>query len=213
MRRPTQADLPELFLYMPTIFESGGSVVKASSKSETAVPRMSTKSAGKIKKSLRPKRDHEVQKSSLPRPRPEPTEPVVLSAEMVETRSNLVKMLADMRAEIDHEVNGARDRDFSHINDTSDIASDSAEGELNLRIAESETVEAEEIESAIEKIDNGTYGICDMCNKPIGAERIKFLPYVTHCVRCQEMAEFRRKNHADSLDDLAEGSEPDSENN
>ena len=130
---------------------------------------------------------------------------------MMEIRAKLQTMLGEMRRDIDHEVRGASERDLAHINDTSDMASDAAEGDLALRIAESETVEAEEIERSIEKIDNGTYGVCEMCNKPIGVERIKFLPYVTLCIKCQELSEIRRREDGDELDDLAEGAETDND--
>ena len=132
--------------------------------------------------------------------------PKNLSAEMVQIRSRLVQMLSDMQKDIEHEVHNASDRDAAHINDTSDMATDAAEGDLALRIAESETVEASEIERAIEKVDAGTYGICEVCNKPIGADRILFLPYVTMCIKCQELAEIRKRTDEDELDDLAEGS-------
>jgi DnaK suppressor protein len=139
--------------------------------------------------------------------------PIKLTKEMQEIRSRLQTMLTDMRRDIDHEVRGASERDLAHINDTSDMASDSAEGDLALRIAESETAEAGEIERAIEKIDSGTYGICEICNQPIGADRLKFLPYVTLCIKCQALAEIRRREDGDELDDLAEGAEADAENN
>ncbi len=137
--------------------------------------------------------------------------PIKITKEMLEIRARLQTMLGEMRRDIDHEVRGASERDLAHINDTSDMASDAAEGDLALRIAESETVEAEEIERAIEKIDNGTYGICEMCNKPIGVDRIKFLPYVTLCIKCQELSEIRRREDGDELDDLAEGAETDND--
>jgi len=144
-------------------------------------------------------------------PAPVRTAPIKITKEMLEIRARLQTMLGEMRRDIDHEVRGASERDLAHINDTSDMASDSAEGDLALRIAESETVEAEEIERAIEKIDNGTYGICEMCNKAIGVERIKFLPYVTLCIKCQELSEIRRREEGDELDDLAEGAEADND--
>ena len=140
-----------------------------------------------------------------------PAAPIKITKEMMEIRARLQTMLGEMRRDIDHEVRGASERDLAHINDTSDMASDAAEGDLALRIAESETVEAEEIERSIEKIDNGTYGICEMCNKPIGVERIKFLPYVTLCIKCQELSEIRRREDGDELDDLAEGAETDND--
>ena len=143
------------------------------------------------------------------RPAPAPKPP---TAELLQIRAKLVQMLTALRKDIDNEVRVGADRDLAHINDSSDMATDSAEGDLALRIAESETVEAGEIERAIEKIDNGTYGSCEMCNKPINAERLQFLPFATMCIKCQELAEIRKKDEGDELDDLAEGTD-DSENN
>ena len=136
-----------------------------------------------------------------------PEAPKNLTPELLQIRQRLGAMLAEMHENIEHEVHGASDRDASHINDTSDMASDAAEGDLSLRIAESETAEAGEIERAIEKIDQGTYGICEICNKAIGADRMLFLPYVTMCIRCQELAEIRKRDDEDELDDLAESSD------
>jgi DnaK suppressor protein len=140
--------------------------------------------------------------------------PKTLSREMLDIRERLVRLLKQMRGDIDREVRGASERDLAHINDSSDMASDAAEGDLALRIAESETVQASEIERAIEKVDTGTYGLCEVCNKPINAERLQFLPYVTQCIKCQSLSELRKRDKRDELDDLnAEGGDMDAENN
>lgn len=132
-----------------------------------------------------------------------PKPPKKLTAEMLQIREKLVMMHADFRKEIDHEIRGASERDLAHINDTSDMATDAAEGDLALRIAESETVEAAEIERAIEKIDNGTYGHCELCNTRIPIERLQVLPFATQCVKCQELADIRKRSRGgDELDDL-----------
>jgi len=132
-----------------------------------------------------------------------PKPPKKPTAEMLQIREKLIVMLADFRKEIDHEVRGASERDLAHINDTSDMATDAAEGDLALRIAESETVEAAEVERAIEKIDNGTYGLCEICNTRIPTERLQVLPFATQCVKCQELADIRKRvRGGDELDDL-----------
>lgn len=137
-----------------------------------------------------------------------------LTPELLQIRGRLQAMLTERRQDIDQEVRGASARDLAHINDSSDMASDAADGDLSLRIAESETVEASEIERAIEKVDNGTYGLCEVCTKPINAERLQFLPYVTMCIKCQSLAEIRKRERSDELDDLtAEAPEADTENN
>jgi len=49
------------------------------------------------------------------------------------------------------------------------------------------------IERAIEKIDAGTYGICENCGEPINRERLEDVPYVIYCVDCQEKLEIEEK--------------------
>jgi DnaK suppressor protein len=171
--------------------------VLAKQKLKVAKPSKAAKTNGSAKAA----------KSILKRPPPKH-----LSAEMLRLRARLMQMLAELRNDIDHEVRGASERDLAHINDSSDMAADSADGDLSLRIAESETVEAGEIERAIEKIESGTYGSCEMCNRVIGADRLQFLPFATLCIKCKELAEIRKREDEDELGDLSEGAE-DTENN
>lgn len=177
-------------------------VKKPAKKALKAKPAAKAKAVAKVHKPepIRPKVRDEDDIAPPPKPKP-PTK------ELLAVRERLLAMLTEVRNGIKNEVRGASERDLAHILDTSDIASDSAEGDLALRIAESEGAEAEEIEKAIEKIDSGTYGYCEVCNRTIGSERLKFLPFATLCIKCQELAEIRRKEDGDELDDLAEGDE------
>ncbi|AIR96147.1 TraR/DksA C4-type zinc finger protein [Streptomyces glaucescens] len=45
-----------------------------------------------------------------------------------------------------------------------------------------------EIEEAFTRVENGTYGTCLGCAKPIPAERLEILPYTRFCVACQRRA-------------------------
>ncbi|MGQ9494366.1 MAG: TraR/DksA family transcriptional regulator [Anaerolineae bacterium] len=47
------------------------------------------------------------------------------------------------------------------------------------------------IKKALEKMDKGTYGICEQCGEPIDPARLKALPYATLCMYCQARAEMR----------------------
>jgi DnaK suppressor protein len=42
-----------------------------------------------------------------------------------------------------------------------------------------------EIERALEKLDDGTYGICDACGEQIAPERLEALPWATMCISCK----------------------------
>jgi RNA polymerase-binding protein DksA len=45
------------------------------------------------------------------------------------------------------------------------------------------------VNSALQQLDAGTYGICENCGKPINPRRLERLPYATHCVDCQDLAD------------------------
>ena len=44
---------------------------------------------------------------------------------------------------------------------------------------------ADEIARALEKLEEGTYGVCDGCGRPIAPERLEALLWATRCVKCQ----------------------------
>ena len=47
----------------------------------------------------------------------------------------------------------------------------------------------EKIEKAVTKIDEGTYGLCDRCGKPIEKARLKALPYANLCLKDKQAEE------------------------
>ena len=51
-----------------------------------------------------------------------------------------------------------------------------------------------EIDEALEKIANKTYGICDMCEEEIGIPRLKVKPHAKYCIACREIIEKTAKN-------------------
>lgn len=58
--------------------------------------------------------------------------------------------------------------------------------ERDLQMSENVQEMLEKVEVALEKIDNGTYGVCESCGKKIEAARIKALPYATLCITCAQ---------------------------
>ena len=66
--------------------------------------------------------------------------------------------------------------------DVIDAALDSAQGEINSQLAEVESRELASIEKALEQMREGSYGICEHCEKKIPLARLKALPYATTCI-------------------------------
>jgi RNA polymerase-binding protein DksA len=85
----------------------------------------------------------------------------------------------------------ARELSGGSDNHLADIATHTYDRELDSTLEESEEVHLAHIEAALKRIDAGTYGICENCGKPIGAERLEAMPWVTLCIDCKRLAERR----------------------
>lgn len=70
--------------------------------------------------------------------------------------------------------------------DIADIASGYTETELLFQLAEAGSKELSEIDRAVRRIENGTYGVCERCGRDIPIARLKALPFAAKCVACQE---------------------------
>ncbi len=73
--------------------------------------------------------------------------------------------------------------------DIYDIASDERERELSLMLGDRERKKLAEIDLAIERIQDGTYGVCEECGEPVGEKRLEVLPFTRVCVDCQSRLE------------------------
>ncbi len=71
----------------------------------------------------------------------------------------------------------------------SDQGTDTFDREFALNQLSSEQDVLFEIDEAIRRIENGTYGICEMTNEPINIERLEALPYVRHSIKAQSELE------------------------
>ena len=74
-----------------------------------------------------------------------------------------------------------------------DVATDNYDREFSLGLADKEQVIVHRIDTALDKIDEGNYGDCELCNKKISVVRLKVVPYAELCVPCQEKQEKRKR--------------------
>ena len=73
--------------------------------------------------------------------------------------------------------------------DVVDAALDAAQDEISSQLAEVESRELSNIEVALERMKEGTYGLCEYCNQRIPLARLNALPYATSCIECQRASE------------------------
>jgi len=70
-----------------------------------------------------------------------------------------------------------------------DLGSETFEHEKNLSLLEQVSDELLQIEAAVQRVEQGTYGTCQACGRPIGSERLEALPATRFCVDDQAKAE------------------------
>ncbi len=60
------------------------------------------------------------------------------------------------------------------------------EDEIGFAVIDQRTDQVKQIDLALERLKEGTYGICEDCGEEISIGRLKALPFATRCTRCQE---------------------------
>jgi len=72
-----------------------------------------------------------------------------------------------------------------------DVATDTYDREFSLGLASNERKLLYDLDDAIKRIEDGTFGICEDCKSLITKTRLKAVPYARLCVKCQEKQEKR----------------------
>ena len=61
--------------------------------------------------------------------------------------------------------------------------------EVHIKLAASARMVLADVEAALKRMDDGAYGICHLCRRPIDRERLMIVPQARYCVRCQQVKE------------------------
>jgi DnaK suppressor protein len=70
-----------------------------------------------------------------------------------------------------------------------DVGTDNYERDLMIDLIQSGEEGVRNIDTALEKIEEGTFGVCEMCTKKINKERLKAIPFAKLCIDCQRKEE------------------------
>ena len=77
--------------------------------------------------------------------------------------------------------------------DPTDRASLEADRNFMLRIRDRESKLIKKIKKALERMDSGTFGICESCGENISTKRLKARPVTTQCIECKTKEEALEK--------------------
>lgn len=117
------------------------------------------------------------------------------SAELAAVRADLVADLAEMQREYERSVEELNDLQVRNSDgagdDQADAGSKTFDREHNLSIAANRLDLISQLTHAIERVDRGTYGLCEVCGKAIPRVRLEAFPMATLDVECKQREERR----------------------
>lgn len=103
--------------------------------------------------------------------------------EILESRKEqIIKNIKGVNAELDQ-------LSAMELNDEGDHASVDNSSMVESAIVQQQEQELREINVTLGKIVTGDYGICEMCEDPIGFQRLKVKPHAIYCIDCREIVE------------------------
>lgn len=70
-----------------------------------------------------------------------------------------------------------------------DVGTDNYERDIMIELIQNGEESVRNIDTALEKIEEGAYGVCEQCSKRINKERLKAVPYAKLCIDCQREEE------------------------
>lgn len=101
-----------------------------------------------------------------------------------EIRQNLEKEQARLLGHA-KELQGKQSQNHGANLDRDDLAQNFASRERYLALRDVERAQLLQIQDALERIADGTYGMCANCGEAIAQGRLEIIPYAALCVRCQ----------------------------
>ena len=108
---------------------------------------------------------------------------------LLEERTRVQAALENLREETAGIFYDDAGEESAYDNHLADTATETYDRELDYTLEENSGHVLQEIEAALKRIDEGTYGICTNCGKQIPEERLEALPWATLGIDCQRNLE------------------------
>jgi DnaK suppressor protein len=108
---------------------------------------------------------------------------------LLRLHKSLLARRAALRSALAGELADLRRQRTTQTGDSADVAFDAGSEEIASQLAEIEARELTQIDRALQRLKQGTYGVCEVCQTKIPVARLNALPYSTTCIRCQREME------------------------
>jgi DnaK suppressor protein len=99
-------------------------------------------------------------------------------------RKTLLKEREQIVGDVKQIVESSKEMGQDGIQDIGDEAANMYNKQVLLSLNENERKRLKEVDESLDRIENGTYGICDECGGPISLKRLEVRPVAKYCVPC-----------------------------
>jgi len=106
----------------------------------------------------------------------------VFQERLLDERRRVVDAIDNIHTENPGSLGEETEETTFQDNHLGDIATATFDREMASTLEENSTHVLAEIDAALARIDEGTYGVCVRCGEPIGRERLEALPWATLCI-------------------------------
>ena len=113
---------------------------------------------------------------------------------LADLREHLLEMKTRLLGEIESELKAEREGNKDEGMDTYDLASEERDREINFILSDRERMKIRQIDDALGRIDDGSYGVCESCGLEIAEERLEAMPFTRLCRDCQQDQEREAKS-------------------
>ena len=120
---------------------------------------------------------------------------------LAHVREQLLETKNKLLGEIDSESRAEREGNKDEGMDTYDLASEERDREINFILSDRERTKLKQIDDALERLDDGSYGVCESCGLEIAEERLNAMPFTRLCRDCQQDEEREAKSQRRFEDD------------
>ncbi len=105
---------------------------------------------------------------------------------LAKVRESLAEMKTRLLAEMQSELKAEREGNKDEGMDTYDLASEERDREISFILSDRERVKIKQIDDALARLEDRSYGVCESCGLEIGEERLQAMPFTRLCRDCQQ---------------------------
>jgi DnaK suppressor protein len=114
-----------------------------------------------------------------------------LRKRLFDERDRLNREIAELDADLSESLEDSSE-ESPYDQHMAETAAATLDREIDLTLQENARAALIQIDRALHKLENGSYGHCDKCGKPIGDGRLTIAPFATLCVDCKRLQERNR---------------------